>query len=457
MPEGVAPATGDVAAFGYKQELKRSLGLVDLLAYGLVFITPIAPVSVFGFVFNASHGMVPLVYVIGLVAMIFVALSYMAMAEAFPVAGSVYAYAARSLGPVVGFFAGWALLLDYILIPALSYVGSAIAIASVFPDISKPLCVIVMIVIATVVNALGIETTVRTSFVLLAFQLVILVLFAIFGLHALAGHLGGAHFSFAPFDNPAELSPALVFGALSLAVLSFLGFDAVSTLSEESRHGSGAIGRATLLALCLSAALFVAQTWLASLFVLGRTSLPPGDPTNQAFYDIAGLAGGPAFKFLLAIPGAFLSYLAGAITAQAATARLLFSMARDGELPRVLAHVDPNRKVPERAVYLIAAVTLVTGLMMVDRLELLTSMVSFGALLGFLLLQVSVIAHFMWRKKSRNWPRYLIAPGIGFLIIGYVLVNAEPAAKIAGAIWMIAGVVMFVVLKRLRRPTSLPV
>jgi amino acid transporter len=450
-------ATGDVAAFGYKQELKRSLGLLDLLAYGLVFITPIAPVSVFGIVFNASHGMVPLVYVIGLVAMIFVALSYMAMAEAFPVAGSVYSYAARSLGPAAGFFAGWAILLDYVLIPTLCYVACAIAVASVFPGISKPLCVVVMVVIATVINYRGIESTVRTSFALLAFQIVILIAFGAFGLHAAAQHLGGAHFSFAPFYNPAELTPGLVFGALSLAVLSFLGFDAVSTLSEESRHGSKMIGRATMLALCLSALLFVAQTWIASLFLAGRTSLPPGDETNAAFYTIAALVGGPAFKFLFAIPGTFLAMLAGAITAQAATARLLFSMARDGEMPRGLARIEPKRGVPERAVLLVAGVTVVCGVFLVDRLELLTSMVSFGALIGFLLLQLSVIAHFIGREKNRNWARYLLAPSIGFAIIGYVLLNAELNAKIAGLAWMTAGVVVFVTLKRLRRATSLPV
>jgi amino acid transporter len=452
----VAPGADGIAAFGYKQELRRSLGLWDLLAYGLVFITPIAPVSVFGIVFNASHGMVPLVYVIGLVAMIFVALSYMAMADAFPVAGSVYTYAARSLGPVAGFFAGWAILLDYLLIPTLCYVASAIAITSVFPALSKPLCVIVMILLATVVNYLGIESTVRTSFALLAFQLAVLVLFGILGINALLHHAGGAHVSFAPFFNPAVLTPALVFGALSLAVLSFLGFDAISTLSEESRHGSQMIGRATLVALCLSALLFVAQTWIACLFLPGRTSLAPGDPTNAAFFDIAALVGGPAFKFVLAIPGTFLSLLAGAITAQAATARLLFSMARDGKLPRALAHVDQKRNVPNRSVFVVAAVTLVTGTLLVDRFELLTSMVSFGALLGFLFLQVSVAAYFIGKKKSRDWFRHLIAPAIGFAIIAYVLANAEPNAKIAGGAWIVAGAVVFVALNVIRRPASLP-
>ncbi len=449
-------ARRDVEAFGYQQELKRSLSLGDLLAYGLVFITPLAPVSVFGIVFNASHGMVPLVYLIGLVAMIFVALSYMTMSEAFPVAGSVYAYASRSLGATVGFFAGWAILLDYILLPTLTFIVSAIAIASVFPAFPKPICIVVMVVLATIVNELGIESTARTSFALLGFQIVVLVIFGIDGAIALAHHAHGAHLTWTPFFNPAEVTPSLIFGALSLAVLSFLGFDAISTLSEESRGGSATIGRATMLSLVLSAALFVAQSWLASQFLPGHTSLAPGDPTNEAFYDVAGLAGGTWLKFLLAVPGVFLSSLAGAVTAQAATARLIYGMARDGELPRALAHVNPRRKVPTRAVYLVAGLTLLLGVTLVDQLELFTSMVSFGALLGFLTLQVSVVAYFVIRNRSRKWLRHLITPAIAFAIVAYVLWNAEANAKIAGAAWMAVGLVVYLIRRRANREVTTP-
>ena len=127
-----------VEAFGYKQELKRSLSLFDLLVYGLVFIVPIAPFAVFGIVFNASKGMVPLIYLVGLVAMLFTALSYRAMSRAFPVAGSVYTYAARSIGPDAGFIAGWAILLDYLLIPTLTYVVCAIALVPIMPSMGLP-------------------------------------------------------------------------------------------------------------------------------------------------------------------------------------------------------------------------------------------------------------------------------------------------------------------------------
>jgi amino acid transporter len=450
-------APHDMAAFGYKQELKRSLGLPHLLAYGLVFIVPLAPVGVFGIVFNASHGMVPLVYLIGLLAMLFTALSYMAMSRAFPVAGSVYTYASRSLGPTAGFFAGWALLLDYLLIPTVTYVGCAIAVHAALPEISRSLSVVVMAVAATLVNYLGIETTARASFVLLAIQLVILALFALLGTHALIQHVAGARLSLAPFYNPAELTPRLVFSALSFAVFSFLGFDAISTLSEEAKGGAAAIGRATMLSLCLTALVFVAQTWLASLFVLGRTSLPAGNATNAAFYDIAALVGGYWFKFLLAVPGVWLSGMASAVAAQAATTRLLFGMARDGTFPRALAHVDRNRKVPLRAMFLVATITLVTGLLLVDRLELLVSMISFGALVGFLLLHVSAIVHVVSHQRNRNWLRHLVAACIGLAVVAYVLLRANTNAKITGTVWLAVGLATLGTLKlthRLRKAAS---
>jgi amino acid transporter len=456
MSAGAVSPAQELAAFGYRQELKRSLGLFDLLTYGLVFIVPVAPIPVFGIVFNASHGMAPLVYVTGLVAMVFTAWSYMSMSRAFPVAGSVYTYAARSLGPAAGFFTGWAILLDYLLIPALTYVVAAIAMHAAFPESPKSLCVLVMLALATLINYLGIETTARVNFILLAFQIGVLALFAVLGALGVMHHLAGARLSLAPFWRPGAVSPELIFSALSLAVLSFVGFDAISTLSEESRDGPRAVGRATILSLCLAAILFIAQTWLGSLFVLGRTSFPPGEPTNTAFYDIAALIGGYWFKFLLAVPCIFLSSIACAVTAQAASARLLFGMARDGELPRSLAHVDPARQVPVRAVFLIAALTLVLSLVLIDQLELLTSMVSFGALTGFLLLHVSVIAHFIRREGSRDLLRHLVSPAIGFVIIGYVLWNAETNAKIAGGGWLLAGLALFITLRLLRRPARLP-
>jgi amino acid transporter len=438
---------GDSSAlesFGYRQELKRSLSLFDLLVYGLVFIVPTAPFAVFGIVFNASKGMVPLIYLVGLCAMLFTAYSYRLMSAAYPVAGSVYAYAARSIGPEAGFMAGWAILLDYLLLPALAYVAAAIALESLLPGVPRWVWIVGMLSVATAINYLGIEATTRVNFVLLGVQMVVLAILAAYCVIGVMHHTGGAHVSLAPLYNPAVLTPSLIFGALSLAVLSFLGFDAISTLSEEVKGGPHLVGRATVLSLIVCALLFIAQTWLFSLFALDRMSFPPGQATDGALYNIAIMLGGKGLRFLVAVPGVVLSVIAGAIVAQAATARILFGMARDGKLPRALAHVEPKRKVPERAVFLVALITLVLGIALADQFELLTSMVSFGALVGFFMVHVSVVAHFVVRGKSRDWLRHLLMPAIGAAIVVYVLVNAETNAKIAGAAWLAVGACVLV-------------
>ena len=441
----VAPA--EVGASGYRQELKRALSPFDLLVYGLVFITPIAPWSSFGFVFNASHGMVPLVYVVGFVAMLFTARSYMVMSAAFPVAGSVYAYAGKGIGESAGFLAGWALLLDYLLLPSLIYVICAVSIHAVMPWLPKPVLVAAFVALNTSVNIIGIESTAKASIALLVLQMVLLALFTGLCLVGLAHGVAGAHLALSPLYDARQVSPSLIFGALSLAVLSFLGFDAISTLTEEARDGARAVGRATMLSLLVAAALFVAQTYLASLFVLNHPPFAEGDDAANAFLTIAKTVGGEPMKWAVSILGVLFSGLAGALTAQAATARLIYSMARDGMLPRFLAHVGARRQTPDRAILLTGAITLVIGIFMVDQLQLLTSMVNFGALTGFLALHVSVVVWFVGRQKTRQWFSHLISPIIGFAIVGYVLINTQIDAKIAGLVWLGVGVVMLVVIK----------
>lgn len=447
----------DIETFGYKQELKRTLSLFDLLVYGLIFIVPVAPFAVFGIVFNASKGMVPLIYVVGLVAMIFTALSYRAMSRAFPIAGSVYTYAARSIGPEAGFLAGWAILLDYILIPTLTYVACAIALEAVIPGVPKAVWIVLLLGFSTVINYLGIEATAKLNVVMLILQLVILAVLMGVAAVALMHGVSGAHLSLKPFYNPQLLSPSLIFGALALAMLSFLGFDAISTLSEEAKGGPHVVGLATLLSLCIAAVLFVVQTYMMSLFVLDRTSFPQGDATTQAMYNVSQTIGGHWLEVMVAVFGVLFSGIAGALSAQAATARLIFSMARDGKLPRVLAYVNPVRKVPERAVFLVAIVTLVAGIALVDQLELLTSMVNFGALIGFMLVHLSVMAYFLWRQKSRDWYRHFVLPAIGFLIIAYVFVNLDKHAMYVGFAWLAVGIAILLWLHVKGRPIALPV
>jgi amino acid transporter len=440
---GTESASGSIEQFGYRQELKRSLSLFDLVVYGVVAINPISPMSIFGFVYNTSKGMVPLVYAVGLIAMTFTALSYVMMSRAFPLAGSVYTYAGRGMNESAGFVAGWAILLDYMLMPALVYVTLSVAIQAIIPTVPREVWIILFLSFVTTINYLGIEATARMNKVLLAIILAFFALYMILAVVGVANGVNGARLSTTPLFNPAMFTPSIIFGALSLAVLNFLGFDAISTLSEEARGGARAVGRATLLSLCVGALIFMILTYVTSLLVLDRTSFAPGQETDGAIYTIAFMIGGSWFM-LLASFKTFFTGTAVSLAAQVATARLLFSMARDGKLPRRLAHVSARHKVPVNAVTFVALVNLVIALALANQFELLTAMVNFGALVGFLMLHLSVIVHFVWRQKSRAWAKHLFVPLIGFVIIAYVLVNMALPAKIAGIAWLAVGIVALI-------------
>lgn len=453
---GSPEEAGTVEGFGYRQELRRSLSLTDLLVYGLIFMVPIAPFGIFGSVYNVSGGMVALAYVVGMVAMAFTAISYAQMSRAFPVAGSVYTYAGRGLHPSVGFLAGWLILLDYVLVPALLYIVAGAAMHSFVPAIPIWLWVAFFIVVNTAVNYLGIEMTARVNRYMLIAELAVLAIFLVIGIAAIASGKGGG-FSFAPLYNPSTFSWGVIFSAVSVAVLSFLGFDGISTLAEENKGAARQIGRATLLALLVAGTLFIVQSWVASLLVPNSQELlTNGDPAGSAFYDAARVAGGAWLSVLTAIATAVAWGFANALVAQAATSRLLFSMARDGQLPRFLAKVHHKRQVPENATFLVAAVSLAVGLFMANRsdgITLLSTLVNFGALTAFLLLHVSVVNHYIVRRGSRDVLRHIVSPLIGFLVIAFVIIKANVAAQRLGFGWLLIGVIVLAVAyARGRRP-----
>ncbi|SDM77838.1 amino acid/polyamine/organocation transporter, APC superfamily [Geodermatophilus siccatus] len=450
-PAGATGATGDrsVEAFGYRQELKRSLSFTDLLVYGLIFMVPIAPFGIFGSVFQGSGGMVALAYAIGGLAMAFTAASYSQMSRAFPMAGSVYTYAGRGIAQPVGFIAGWMILLDYVLVPALLYLIAAIAMNSILTTVPVWVWLVGFVVLNTVVNYFGIEFTARVNKVMLVAELVVLAIFLVIGVVALASGEGRG-FDFSPVYNSDTFSLELVFGAVSIAVLSFLGFDGISTLAEENRDSARSIGKAMIAALALAGTLFIVQTWIAALLVPDPdTLIAEGDAAGTAFYDAAAVAGGAWLSTLTAVATAVAWGFANSLVAQAATSRLLFAMARDRQLPGFLRKVHPTRRVPVNATFLVAAVSLVLGLYMESRedgITLLSTLVNFGALSAFLLLHVSVVVHFVVRQKSRNWWLHLAVPVIGFAILAYVVYNAQVAAQELGFVWLVVGLVLMGVL-----------
>jgi len=377
-------------SFGYKQELHRSVATVDLLVYGLVFMVPIAPWTIFGTVYNSASGMVPLVYLIGLVAMVFTAMAYAQMAKSFPLAGSVFAYVGRGIHPGAGFFAGWAILLDYLLVPTLLYVFAAESMIGLFPGTPRWLWALVFVVVNTVINLLGVDSLKMANRVFLAIELGFVVIFVVIAVRAINGDsLPNVHWSTTPIWNPETVSAPLIATALSIAVLSFLGFDGISTLAEESTGKKNPAGRAMVGSLFIVAFLFIVQTWLASLLAGGREAFSD-DEVGNAFFKLVEAASSTGWMNAFFVVNVLAVGFANAMAAQAATSRLLYSMSRDRQLPSFLSKVSA-RQVPMAAILVVSAISVALVLFFVGQIALISSLVNFGALFAFCLLHVSVV------------------------------------------------------------------
>jgi amino acid transporter len=350
------------------------------------------------------------------------------------------------------------ILLDYVLVPGLLYLIAGVPMHSLVPSVPVWMWLVGFVVLNTAVNYAGIEMTATVNKLMLVGELVVLAVFIVVGIVALAQGKGRG-FDLTPVYNPGTFSLSLVFGAVSIAVLSFLGFDGISMLAEEHKESTAAIGRSMVAALLLAGVLFIVQPWVASLLVPHpATLISKGDAQGTAFYDAARVASGAWLAKLTALATAIAWGFANSLVAQAATSRLLYAMARDRQLPAFLAVVHEKKGVPVNATFLTAAVSLVLGLYMASRsdgISVLSTLVNFGALTAFLVLHVSVVVHYVVRNGSRDWWRHVIAPTIGFVVLAYVVVNAQVAAQTLGFIWLGIGVALLLLLVALGRRPSL--
>ncbi|NUW37635.1 APC family permease [Nonomuraea sp. SMC257] len=431
-----------IEQFGYRQELRRGVGAADLVFYGLNFMVPIAPFAIFGLVYYRSGGMPVLAYLVGMIALLFTAASYAQMVKAFPLSGSVYNYASRGISPAVGFMTGWAILLDYLLLPSLLYLVASLAMNETVPQVPVWGWLIIFVAVNTVINLRGVRMTIRLTRVMIAAELVVLVLFLGAGIWALlqgAGH----GFSLSPLFNPDTFSWPVIFAAVSVAVLSFLGFDGISMLVEESTGGSAQVSKAMRFALILAGVLFMVQVWVAALLVPDPATLLNHD-TGTAFQDAAAVAGGEWLRELTSNATAISWGVANTLVAQVAVSRLLYAMGRDRQLPSFLAKVSVKNSVPTNAILLVSALSIGLGLWMSsleDGVDLLGSLINMGALVAFIMLHVSVIVHYVIRKRSDNLWAHLISPLIGMAILILVVINAHVLAQVTGFVWLVVGAI----------------
>ena len=424
--------------------LKRSLGYWDLVLYGLAYIAPFAPLNTLGFVWNESGGLIVLAYALGGVCMYFTAQSYATMTEVLPTAGSVYGFARYSLGAFVGFVAGWMILLDYLLIPAFVYVLIAVALETLLPGIDRAVWIVLLAAATTGVNWYGITFTSRANFIAVAVQVIVLVVFMAFAVAALHAGKGNGALTLTPLFDAASFHPGKIFSATSICVMSFLGFDAVSTLAEEVKGGDRrVVGRAIIAVLVLSAVFFVILTWILGNLMPGIAIKDPA----AAVYELAAWAIAPWMAALLAWTNAIVVGLSNALPMQVGVARVVFAMGRDRQLPHIFARLHPRYNTPYVGMLVTGAISLGVALWMKNRLDDLASIVNFGALSGFLLLHVSVLRRFAFQERSRHIAAHWIVPICGIVVVLAVFSGMSAPAMKVGIGWLIAGLVYGLALK----------
>jgi putrescine importer len=418
--------------------LRRVLSLWDLVLYGVVAVTPSAPVTVFGLVSVRARGHTVDTILFAMLAMALTAISYGRMAALHPAAGSAYTYVGRGLNPHLGFLAGWAMLLDYLIIPLFCVVYGSLVVQRLLPQVPYVIIAAGFASGITYLNVRGIRATARANEVLMAFMGIVLLALITLATRYLFIHQGwGGLFSTLPFYDPSEFRWGAVLHATSFAALTYIGFDAVTTLAEDVHNPKRNVLLATV-SVCLFTGIFGGL-----LTYLGQRVWPdfrtfPDIAT--AYMDVTRRVGGAwlfeAMVLLLAIAN-----LGAGLTGQVGAARLLFGMGRDDVLPkRFFAHLDARTNTPTFNIVLIGALTFAGSLG--KRYDLIGELLNFGAFLGFMGVNAAAVRQFYLLPqtgRTKSLISDLVLPSLGFVFCLVIWLGLGTLAQVVGGIWFALG------------------
>lgn len=414
--------------------LRRALGLWDLVLYGLIVIQPTAPMPVYGVMSVRSNGFALLTVLLAMIAMLFTAISYGRMASAYPSAGSAFTYVGREIHPALGYITGWGMAMDYMLNPLICTILCGKFAMNFFPEIPYAVWVVAFAVAFTLLNLQGIETSAHINSSLVAIMGVVILLFLAAAAHYVYAtpHGGFAYFT-RPFFDPKTFSLRSVLGGTSLAVLTYIGFDGISTLSEEAKNPRRNIMLATVLVCLLTGLLASVEVYAAQLVWPGAQSFPDVD---TAFVYVAGRAGGP-WLFAVINVTLLVATFGSALGAQLGAARLFYGMGRSGALPRgFFGAIEPKRNIPRNNVLLIGAVALIGALVL--NFERGVELLNFGALLAFMGVNIAALTRYYFRETRKRWFNF-VSPSLGFIICLGLWLSLSWRAKLLGIGWMIVG------------------
>lgn len=455
-------ATNSTTVTSSAPRLRRTLTLWDLILYGVIVIQPVAPMSVFGVLSDRGRGHVVTAVLIAMVAMLFTAISYGRMARAYPSAGSAFTYVAQEINPAMGYVTGWSMVMDYVLNPLICTVWCAGQASQFAPGVPPWIWKIFFVIVFTLLNIRGIKTSARINTgMAIAMGMVVVAIFVA----AARFIFGAAHdpsYYSRPFYDPHTFSFAGLFGCTSIAVLTYIGFDGISTLSEEADNPRRNILLATVLTCLVIGILSAVEVYVAQLIWPASQPFPD---VNTAYSYVAGRAWKPLFPIVgLTL---LLANFGSGLGAQIGAARLLYGMGRSNALPKsFFGAVDEKHRIPRNNVILVGIVALVgafvleiiagyktyslgsSGLSWATFVKIMNGgeayglgaeMLNFGALIAFMGVNAAALLRYYVREPQKKVGN-LITPALGFLICLLLWLNLSGPAKIAGAIWMAVGI-----------------
>ena len=422
--------------------LHRTMNLPSVVLFGLAYMTPIIVLGTFGVIAEASHGASAMSYVMATIAMLFTAASYGRMSVLHPTSGSAYTYVGRVIGLRPGFLTGWSVLLDYMFLPMVIWLIGASYLNAQFPSVPIWIWDLGFIILTSAINVVGLYVADKTGLALMLFQSLVIILFVVLSIRSVALQGGaGALISLKPFVGEGSSLSTIVAGG-AIAAYSFLGFDAVTTLSEETHDPQHTMPRAIMLIALIGGLIFIVVSYIIQLVHPGGSFVD----SSSAAYEVAAQVGGNLFTAVF-IAGLCFGQFTSGIAAQASASRLLYVMGRDGVLPkRLFGRLSARFATPVGGILTVAVVGLIA--MFLD-VATSTSFVNFGAFVSFTLVNVCVIVSYAKADEETRHAtmpggvlRNILIPALGALFCAYLLVHLDAHALILGVSWLGVGIVV---------------
>ncbi|MTT32213.1 amino acid permease [Terrilactibacillus sp. BCM23-1] len=417
-------------------KLVKSLKVHHLVFFGLAWMTPMIYFTVFGVAYEAADGMMVAAYLVAFLAIFFTAYSYSRMVKAYPISGSAYTYTKKSIHPLFGFFVGWALLLDYIFSPIIAILTFGIFMNTEFPSIPIYMWIIVMNVVLAIVNIVGTKSVARVSFISVMIQILFIALFCLFIVkNMVVGQTGLSHF-FALGNLIHHDAPiTTIFSGAAIICFCFLGFDAVTTMAEETIHPEKTIPKAIFLIVMIAAAMYIATSYFTQIAYPNFSFTNP----DNAAYHLVQLVGGSLLNTIFMTVLVIATFTQGVSSVTSIT-RFLYALGKESILPKNgFASIHPKFNTP---VFNIILVTILSFLGVFIDLNTAVTFVSFGSLTAFMFVNLSVIGHFYIKMKQRSAVQtclYFIAPLIGAGFIGWLLTLLNKVTLGIGVSWLACG------------------